>query len=227
MKDDESDEVSLTIGGGNTPRDSVSDDSKGGLKTGPEEDLVTLRKFKHKGKLNLRQLGSCPVLARIHAATDAQTEERQWSENWIEEKLGKDARVRQLGGRMDRVFFTNDQVAHVVDDFRVNVFYDIALQDMVLLEEELLRVGSHYITQHEVFAAMQGRPARATIDRAALVETLLLSEADYYLEKVKLIQTLLDVYENVCDPHEQMRVIQRVTDVMATRPLLDLEASYF
>ena len=128
---------------------------------------------------------------------------------------------------MDRVFFTNDQVAHVVDDFRVNVFYDIALQDMVLLEEELLRVGSHYITQHEVFAAMQGRPARATIDRAALVETLLLSEADYYLEKVKLIQTLLDVYENVCDPLEQMRVIQRVTDVMATRPLLDLEASYF
>ncbi len=71
----------------------------------------------------------------------------------------------------------------------------------------MLRIGTHFITQHELFSAMQGRPARATIDRAALCEDLLSLEADFYYEKVKLTQALLDIYENVCDPLEQHRVI--------------------
>ena len=103
---------------------------------------------------------------------------------------------------MDRFHFTNDKVLHVVDDFRVNVLYDVALEDMKLLEEQLLRIGPHYITEHEVFSAMQGRFARMTIDRAAMCERLLELEADYYYEKVKLTQALLDIYENVCDPLE-------------------------
>lgn len=72
----------------------------------------------------------------------------------IEEKLSKDTRVKQLGGRMDKYHFTNDKVLHVVDDFRVNVLYDVALDDMKMLEEELVRIGTHYITEHEVFSAM-------------------------------------------------------------------------
>lgn len=55
---------------------------------------------------------------------------------------------------MDKYHFTNDKVLHVVDDFRVNVLYDVALDDMKMLEEELVRIGTHYITEHEVFSAM-------------------------------------------------------------------------
>ena len=133
VKDNDSDQLSLTIGGGNTPRDSMSETSKAMLK-GPEEDLITLRKYKHKGKMNLKQMTTCPILGRIHANQDGSTEERERSENLIQDKLSKDARIKQLGGRMDKFHFTNDKVLHVVDDFRVNVLYEVALEDMKLLE---------------------------------------------------------------------------------------------
>ncbi len=64
------------------------------MKGGGDADLVTLRKFKHKGKMNLKCMTSCPVFGRIHAAVDGLTEDRQKSENYAEEKLGKDARIR-------------------------------------------------------------------------------------------------------------------------------------
>ena len=111
----------------------MSETSKAMLK-GPEEDLITLRKYKHKGKMNLKQMTTCPILGRIHANQDGSTEERERSENLIQDKLSKDARIKQLGGRMDKFHFTNDKVLHVVDDFRVNVLYEVALEDMKLLE---------------------------------------------------------------------------------------------
>ena len=37
----------------------------------------------------------------------------------------------------------------------------------------------------------------------------------------------LDAYEHICDPLEQQRMMQVMTEVMAQRPRLDTTASYF
>lgn len=37
----------------------------------------------------------------------------------------------------------------------------------------------------------------------------------------------LECYEHVCDPLEQQKLMQIITDIMARRPRLDLNASYF
>jgi hypothetical protein len=37
----------------------------------------------------------------------------------------------------------------------------------------------------------------------------------------------MECYEHVCDPLEQQRLMQVVTDLMARRPRIDLHAGYF
>ena len=41
------------------------------------------------------------------------------------------------------------------------------------------------------------------------------------------MELLLEVYENTCDPLEAVRLIQQISDVMAIRPRLNVEATYF
>ncbi len=37
----------------------------------------------------------------------------------------------------------------------------------------------------------------------------------------------MECYEHICDPLEQQRLMQAVTDVMGRRPRLNLSATYF
>ena len=37
----------------------------------------------------------------------------------------------------------------VVDDFGINIMYDCSIQDMVVFEEQLLQVGTHFIQKNE------------------------------------------------------------------------------
>ena len=52
-------------------------------------------------------------------------------------------------------------------------------------------------------------------------------EADFQYEKVKLVQVYMECYEHVTDPVEQQKLMQIVTDIMARRPRLNLNANYF
>ena len=42
-----------------------------------------------------------------------------------------------------------------------------------------------------------------------------------------MIELLLEAYNNICDPLESVRLVQIVSDIMAIRPKINLEASYF
>lgn len=41
------------------------------------------------------------------------------------------------------------------------------------------------------------------------------------------MEQFIECYEHTCDPLEQVRVIQIIVDLMAQRPRLNLEATYF
>ena len=49
----------------------------------------------------------------------------------------------------------------------------------------------------------------------------------FAFEKVKYVNTLMEAYEHICDPVEQVRMTQVIVDAMALRPRLNLEGTYF
>jgi hypothetical protein len=101
------------------------------------------------------------------------------------------------------------------------------MQDMRDLEEELLKSGSFYIGKHEHLVNTECEKAYPHVDRITLLEDLLDKELDFQFEKVQIVQAYMETYEHISDPLEQQRLIQVVVDLMATRPRLNLSASYF
>ena len=64
-------------------------------------------------------------------------------------------------------------------------------------------------------------------DRLQTLGDLLELEATFQFKKVKLCLAHLECYEHIVDPVEQQRLMQVVTDIMARRPRLNLQANYF
>ena len=60
-----------------------------------------------------------------------------------------------------------------------------------------------------------------------MLDQLLLCEARFQYRKVKLVMAYTECYEHIVDPLEQQRLMQIITDIMARRPRLNLQASYF
>lgn len=94
---------------------------------------------------------------------------------------------------------------------------------MISLEEELIKIGSFFINQHEylqansdIETAMSGGADKASgqgentrpssmIDRAEIALDLLKCELDFQFSKVQLIEKLLESYEHIYDPLESVR----------------------
>lgn len=102
---------------------------------------------------------------------------------------------------------------------------------MKYIELELVKVGSYYINKSETLldpetqnAGMRAYPFK---DRLELIDDILKKEADFQFEKVKLVQVYVECYEHVCDPLEQQKLMQLITDLMSRRPRLNLNANYF
>ena len=114
---------------------------------------------------------------------------------------------------------------------------------MVALEEELIKIGSYFINQHEYLQANNDIEAAAAtaggkgsepnarpssmIDRPEMALDLLRCELDFQFSKVKLVEKLLEVYEHIYDPLESVRCLQMIVDAMAVRPRINTEASMY
>merc|ERR1740121_2663950 len=64
-------------------------------------------------------------------------------------------------------------------------------------------------------------------DRAGVVADLYAAEVRLNTAKRDLLETYLEIHEHTADPVERGDLAQRMGDVMATRPLLDMEGPYF
>ena len=109
----------------------------------------------------------------------------------------------------------------VYNEFGQPIVYAEALSDMVALEEELIKIGSFFINQHEYLQAStdietgeegkldgtaNARPS-SMIDRSEIAIDLLKHELDFQFAKVKLIEKLLESYEHIYDPLESVRCL--------------------
>jgi tetrahydromethanopterin S-methyltransferase subunit G len=54
--------------------------------------------------------------------------------------------AKKFIGRLDRIDFNSDFTdVEIFDDFGVNILYDVAINDLIQLEDNLIRTGSYFI----------------------------------------------------------------------------------
>ncbi len=109
----------------------------------------------------------------------------------------------------------------VKDHLGISIMYDVALRDFETLEQDMLRIGTHYISSKKF--KVNGPP----VDRASILEDLYEQEYLFQQRKQKLMECYVEIYEHILDPIEQQRVAQIMVNLVALRPALDLGDSYF
>ena len=57
-------------------RSSINTASKADAINNTEENLITLRKYKHKGRLSFKVNSTSPILPKIHATVDSNVERK-------------------------------------------------------------------------------------------------------------------------------------------------------
>ena len=130
--------------------------------------------------------------------------------------------------RIDRIEIDdNTQEVWVKDDFNIYIMYECCLTDMQSLENDLLRIGSYYISKLEELYDSEVDKVMHKKDRQQVLIDLLNCELDFQFKKVKLTELYMQCYEHICDPLEQQQLIQIIVDTMGRRPRLSLESLYF
>lgn len=131
------------------------------------------------------------------------------------------------GRRLDREEtepIDGDYIA-ITDGAGRRVLHEAALEDLECLELEMLTIGSYFIHKYEATSSDQREVA--AVDRAAVLYDLLFSETWFNTEKRDLLEVYLGIFEQTTDRQERHELAQRITDVIAMRPRLDLQESYF
>ena len=202
-----------------------------------KEDVVSIKGYKYNKQFNPRLTSTCPCVPKFHSTFGRPTLYEDRSQEI--EKQGLPGQELQFvaspkKASLDRIIFKQgsknlfDSEIQVLDEHGIEVVYREALNDLVLLEEEMMKIGSYYLNKAELDKHLGAREQPSTmLDRAEIALHLFEGELEVQLRKIIIVEELLVAYEHVCDPLEAVRLLQVIVDTMATRPRLNLEATYF
>ncbi|XP_065592101.1 uncharacterized protein LOC136048375 [Cyrtonyx montezumae] len=129
-----------------------------------------------------------------------------------------------------------DEYIHTQDQRGAYIIYDVALEDLKELENQLLLVASQYI-EKDKSSVTCGKSsgnnilewAHAFVDRFAVLFDLWTCETALLEKKKKsqLLDVYFEAYQHALDPEERFALAQAITDIMHKRPRFDLELEYF
>ncbi|CAH2252244.1 Hypothetical predicted protein [Pelobates cultripes] len=135
----------------------------------------------------------------------------------------------------DDFYSIEDGIIHTQDQRGAFVMYDIALQDLKDIEEQLLLMTTHFIENDKSF--MLGKKemgtldlsdwAHVNIDRTAMLLDLWTWESALLENKQQLLDSYYEAYQHVLDPEERFALVQVITDIMFRRPRFDIGSNYF
>ncbi|KAF1672414.1 hypothetical protein FQV07_0003308, partial [Pygoscelis papua] len=132
-------------------------------------------------------------------------------------------------------FHTNeDGCIHTQDQRGAYIIYDVALEDLKELENQLLLVASQYIEKDksnvtgEQFSSSNILGwAHASVDRCAVLLDLWTYETALLEKKCQLLDVYFEAYQHTLDPEERFALAQVITDIMHKCPRFDLKLQYF
>ncbi|KAM6365997.1 uncharacterized protein FN964_002404 [Alca torda] len=123
---------------------------------------------------------------------------------------------------------------HTQDQRGVYIIYDVALEDLKELENQLLLVASQYIEKDRSNVSCEqftGRDilgwAHASVDRCAVLLDLWTCETALLEKKCQLLDVYFEAYQHALDPEERFALAQAIIDIMHKRPRFDLKLEYF
>uniref|UniRef100_A0AAQ6IJB5 Si:ch73-242m19.1 n=1 Tax=Anabas testudineus TaxID=64144 RepID=A0AAQ6IJB5_ANATE len=131
-----------------------------------------------------------------------------------------------------------EQFIHTQDHRGFYIMYDAALKDLEELKNELLLVGSHFIQRNQIMkmgkheSVSNSREdiqswAGADIDRVAVLLDLWTCETEFLENKVQLLNCYYEAYQHAAGAEERFALARVITDIMHSRPQLDLNQDYF
>lgn len=74
--------------------------------------------------------------------------------------------ARKLIGKQDKIEILESEMDIIVsDEYGINIIYEEALNDMLELEEELVKIGTYFIQKHEFVNESDKSQPQSAIDR--------------------------------------------------------------
>ena len=194
------------------------------------KSMASMRMYKCNGMFNNRIMSTCPSYPPFHMAHGEPTYKESFD---MEMDLKRQQSMiskssLKLIGRIDQIELNEHlREVYVKDDLGVYIMYDCSLQDMSIQEEQLLQICSFYLNRQETLQDPHTDKPNPCKDRLQIIDDILALEAEFQFKKVKLVMSYMEAYEHITDPLEQQKTMQIVTDIMARRPRLNMQAHYF
>ena len=173
----------------------------------------------------------CFDISYMHKATENMFNQSKQSSNTLLESLDGEVtqylpdKMPELYGRQDFFEYLEGNI-YVIDEYGEYIIYSQVENDVKELLFELLLLGSFYIDKYEVWSEDQGENF-PVIDRDLLVNELLEEEVKFQEIKSKIINDYLEIYRHSIEHGQQLQIAQKISDLIALRPRLCLQASYF
>ncbi|XP_074751165.1 LOW QUALITY PROTEIN: uncharacterized protein LOC141954983 [Athene noctua] len=128
---------------------------------------------------------------------------------------------------------SEDGYIHTQDQQGLYIIYDVALEDLKELENQLLLVASQYIEKDK--SKIPAGPkhlnilgwAHASVDLCAVLLDLWTCETALLEKKCQLLDVYFEAYQHALDPEERFALAQAIMDIMHKRPRFDLKLDYF
>uniref|UniRef100_A0A8C5QPJ6 DUF4549 domain-containing protein n=1 Tax=Leptobrachium leishanense TaxID=445787 RepID=A0A8C5QPJ6_9ANUR len=132
-------------------------------------------------------------------------------------------------------YSVEDGIIHTQDQRGAYVMYDIAVEDLQEIQEQVLLVTTHFIENDKSFklgkreldAMDLSDWAHVSVDRTAMLLDLWTWESALLECKQQLLDSYYEAYQHVLDPEERFALTQVITDIMFRRPRFDIGSNYF
>nr|XP_020463698.1 uncharacterized protein LOC109964611 isoform X3 [Monopterus albus]XP_020463699.1 uncharacterized protein LOC109964611 isoform X3 [Monopterus albus]XP_020463700.1 uncharacterized protein LOC109964611 isoform X3 [Monopterus albus] len=137
-------------------------------------------------------------------------------------------------------YSSEEQFVHTQDQRGFYIMYDAALKDLEELKSELLLVGSHFIRSHRIKKMGKAESvstvtpkadihslAGTDVDHVAVLLDLWTCETEFMEGKVQLLNCYYEAYQHTAGTEERFALARVITDIMHSRPQLDLNQDYF
>ncbi|XP_041669132.1 uncharacterized protein LOC121526549 [Cheilinus undulatus] len=129
-------------------------------------------------------------------------------------------------------YSTEEQFIHTQDQTGFYIVYDVALKDLQELENELLLIGSHFTLRNRMNKKGNAEiadnfRANRDVDCVAVLLDLWTCETEFLESKVELLNCYYEAYQHTAGTEERFALARVITDIMHSRPHLDLNQDYF
>jgi hypothetical protein len=166
-------------------------------------NLIDIKRWKYHGQYVNKFLNTCPQPVTIDGRHDRPLDEKDYQSHQGMLRQTKQHISEQAKSYINRIdtYKIDEELREifVVDDFGINIMYDCSIQDMVVFEEQLLQVGTHFIQKNEQDFDFE-KFEYAMVDRVEVLSDLLDYELQYQFTKSQIVLAYLDALEHSVDP---------------------------